>query len=153
MKFVTISKEFFDLCGADAELLQKGDRRPHLLVLALKYKGEKYRFAVPLRSNIPPNVPRSQFFALPPRPTTKPRHRHGLHYIKMFPILPQYQERFIVSADSPYALYQSIIDKNSAKIVAECQAYLDDYTSTGRPEYAVDIDAILDKLHSADHTV
>ena len=148
MKFVTISKTFFDLCGEDAELLQKGDSRPHLLVLSLRYKGEKRRFAVPLRSNIPPSAPKSQYFALPPRPTTKPKHRHGLHYVKMFPILPQYQERFHVTEGSTYALYQSIIDKNSAKIVSECQAYLDAYTENGKPSYAVDIDAVLRRLES-----
>lgn len=146
MKFVTISKAFFDLCADDAELLQKGERRPHLLVLSLRYKGSRQRFAVPLRSNIPPSAPREQYFALPPRPTTRPKHRHGLHYIKMFPILPQYQERFLVSACSAYELYQSIIDKNSAQIVSECQAYLDRYAAQGKPPYAVDIDKIFEKL-------
>ncbi len=64
----------------------------------------------------------------------------------MFPILPQYQERFLVSDGSAYELYQSIIDKNSAQIVSGCQAYLDRYAAQGKPPYAVDIDKIFEKL-------
>lgn len=56
------------------------------MVVRLRFRGKRRDFAVPLRSNIAPNVPKDQYFALPPRPTTRPGCRHGIHYIKMFPI-------------------------------------------------------------------
>ncbi len=64
--------------------------RPYVLVIRLKYIEKSYDFAVPIRSNIPAAAPKDQYFALPPRPTTRPKNRHGLHYIKMFPVTKQY---------------------------------------------------------------
>ncbi len=45
--------------------------RPCVLIVKLKYKGEKHQFVVPLRSNIPANVPKDQYFSLPRNSTTK----------------------------------------------------------------------------------
>lgn len=146
MKFVTVKESFFKLCSDDKELLQKGNQRPHVLLVKLKYKGHNKSFAVPLRSNIPPNVPKSQYFPLPPRKTTKPRHRHGLHYIKMFPVSSQYLDKFLVGKQPEYLLYQGIIDKNIKRIVNECQSYLTQYEKGQRPRYSVDIDKVLEKL-------
>ena len=53
-----------------------------------------YDFAIPIRSNIPASAPKNQYFALPPRPQTRPKNRHGLHYIKMFPVTKQYLIRY-----------------------------------------------------------
>lgn len=145
MKFVSISKDFFDLCG-DRELMRKGDRRPHVLILSLTYKTRRLNFAVPLRSNIPPSAPKGEYFPLPPRPTTKPKHRHELHYIKMFPVTKQYQEKFWVGKNKSYLLFQRIINENQKQIVAECQAYLNRYASGEKPQFSVDIDQILKKL-------
>ncbi len=149
MKFVSVSKDFFDLCG-DVELLRKGDRRPHVLVLSLTYKSRKLNFAVPLRSNIPPSAPKDQYFPLPPRPTTKPKHRHGLHYIKMFPITKQYQEKFWIGGNTSYLLFQRIITENQKQIIAECQSYLDRYAAGDMPPFSVNIDAVLSKLGLAE---
>ena len=85
MKIVSISQDFFDLVEGDRELMLKHNR-PCIVVARLRFRGKRRDFAVPLRSNIAPNVPKDQYFALPPRPTTRPRCRHGIHYIKMFPI-------------------------------------------------------------------
>lgn len=145
MKFITISPEFYDLCD-DTELLQKGNRRPHVLVLSLKYKGRRINFAVPLRSNIPPSAPKGSYFHLPPRPTTRPKHRHGLHYIKMFPITPKYYEKFWVGKNKSYILFQNIIRSNRKLIIKECQDYLDNYAAGRIPPYAVNIDKILSNL-------
>lgn len=145
MKFVSISQEFFDLCNDDEMLKRKG-RRPHVLVLSLLYKGQRLNFAVPLRSNIPPAAPKEEYFPLPPRACTQPRHRHGLHYIKMFPITKQYQEKFWVGENSSYCLFQRIITENRKKIVSECQDYLNRYAAGEIPQFAVDIDNVLNKL-------
>ena len=85
MKIVSISQDFFDLVEGDRELMLKHNR-PFNVVVRLRFRGKRRDFAVPLRSNIAPNVPKDQYFALPPRPTTRPGCRHGIHYIKMFPI-------------------------------------------------------------------
>ena len=146
MKFITVSQKYFDMCGDDPELLFRKDRRPHLLVLALKYNEKQYQFAVPFRSNIPATAPKNQYFSLPPRPTTRAGNHHGLHYIKMFPITSKYQEKFWVGKDASYVLYQNIIDKNSQQIVAECQKYLDDYAAGIHPRFSVNIDAALKHL-------
>lgn len=84
MKIVSIAQDFFDLVEGDRELMLKHNR-PCIVVVRLRFRGKRRDFAVPLRSNIAPNVPKDQYFALPPRPTTRPGCRHGIHYIKMFP--------------------------------------------------------------------
>jgi len=145
MKIVSVSQEFFDLCGGDRELMLKHNR-PCIIVIRLRYKGKRHDFAVPLRSNIAPNVPKDQYFALPPRPTTKPGHRHGIHYIKMFPIQKKYQRKFRTEGSLYYETLQQFIDSNTNRIVRECQAYLDRYEAEGRPLYAVDIDNIIELL-------
>lgn len=146
MKFISVSEKFFDLCGDDLELLHKGSKRPHLLVLSLKYKGRRQNFAIPFRSNIPPSSPKNEYFPLPPRKTTKPKHRHGIHYVKMFPIEKKFQEKFLVFPDSPYALYQGVIINNKKQIISECQEYLTRYENGQKSKYAVDIDKILEKI-------
>ena len=77
MKIVSISQDFFDLVDGDRELMLKHNR-PCIVVVRLRFRGKRRDFAVPLRSNIAPNVPKDQYFALPPRPTTRPGCRHGI---------------------------------------------------------------------------
>ena len=89
MKLVTINNALLLKYTGDSEVLQKSTR-PYVLVVRLKYKDACYDFAVPIRSNIPASAPKDQYFALPPRPQTRPKNRHGLHYIKMFPVTKQY---------------------------------------------------------------
>ena len=131
LKIVSISQEFFDLCGDDREMMTKRNR-PCIVVVRLRYKGKRRDFAVPLRSNIAPNVPKNQYFALPPRPTTKPGHRHGIHYIKMFPIQKRFQRKFRTEGSRYYETLQNTIDANTKRIVDDCQAYLDRYEAEGR---------------------
>lgn len=148
MKFVTISQSFYNLCADEPEMLFRENRRPHLLVLSLQYKGRTCNFAVPFRSNIPATAPRNQYYSLPPRSATRRGNHHGLHYIKMFPITASYQEKFYVDSESPYALYQRIIDANKKTIVDDCQRYLNNYAAGNHPRYSVDIDKILAHLDS-----
>lgn len=130
MKIVSISQDFFDLVEGDRELMLKHNR-PCIVVVRLRFRGKRRDFAVPLRSNIAPNVPKDQYFALPPRPTTRPGCRHGIHYIKMFPITKAYQRRFRTEGSAYYVTLQRIIDGNTKRIVSECQAYLDLYEREG----------------------
>ena len=93
MKLVSVDTTLFDKYKNDSEVLTKS-KRPYVLVIRLKYKKKNYDFAIPIRSNIPSAAPKDQYFALPPRPTTRPKNRHGLHYIKMFPVTKQYLRRY-----------------------------------------------------------
>ncbi len=120
--------------------------RPCIVVLRLSFRGKKRDFAVPFRSNISPNVPKDQYFALPPRPTTRPKHRHGIHYIKMFPITKRYQMRFRTEGNAYYETIQRILDENTREIVSACQNYLARYEQFGRSKYAVDIDRIIELM-------
>ena len=144
MKIVSISQDFFDLVEGDRELMLKHNL-PCIVVVRLRFRGKRRDFAVPLRSNIAPNVPKDQYFALPPRPTTRPGCRHGIHYIKMFPITKSYQRRFRTEGSAYYETLQRIIDGNTKRIVSECQAYLDRYEREGRPVdvmFAEDTDTV-----------
>ena len=120
MRLVSIGPDYLDLLSShDREFMRKHGR-PCVLVLRLRFRGRKVNFAVPLRSNIAPNVSRDQYFPLPPRPSTKPRHRHGIHYIKMY--------------------------MHTRDIVSACQAYLEKYEAEGRPRFAVDIDRAIELM-------
>lgn len=120
--------------------------RPCIVVVKLRFRGERRDFVVSLRSNIAPNVPKDQYFALPPRSTTRPGRRHDIHCIKMFPISRKYQRRFRADGSPYYETLQKTVDENTKCIVAERQAYLDRYETEGRPRYAVDIDRIIELL-------
>ena len=146
MKLVTIRTDLLELYEQDKEVLQKSGR-PYVVVLRLRYKGQNYDFAIPIRSNIPAAAPKEQYFGLPPRSTTRPYNRHGLHYIKMFPIKKDYQVRYRTDGNSFATLIQEIINKNTKQIVEECQQYLDRYSTGNRPPFSTDIDFLLSILY------
>ena len=145
MRLVSIDTTLFDLYKNDPEVLTKS-KRPYVLVVRLNYKGKNCDFAVPIRSNIPAAAPKDQYFALPPRPSTRLKNRHGLHYIKMFPITKQYLRRYRTEGNQFAILIQNIIDKNTKTIVDDCQAYLDVYAKGQRPQFATDIDYLISQL-------
>ena len=146
MKLVSINTTLFEKYKGDPEILTKSGR-PYVLVIRLKYKGIKHDFAVPIRSNISAAAPKNQYFALPPRPTTKPKNRHGIHYIKMFPVTKKYLIRYRTEGNSFAMLIQSIIDKNTKRIVDDCQAYLDSYSAGCKPQFSTDIDYLLSQIY------
>lgn len=145
MKLVTVKKELLSKYDGDFELLKKSTR-PYVLILRLKYKSVNYDFAVPIRSNIPASAPKDQYFALPPRPQTRPKNRHGLHYIKMFPVTNQYLVRYRVEGNDFAILIQNIINRNTKQIVDECQQYLDLYSQGVKPAYSTNIDYLIEQL-------
>ena len=78
MQLVSVDKDFFAKCkkyGTDRELLYDKQGRPCVLIVDLVYKGQKHTFVVPLRSNIAKNVPKSQYFPLPPQMHLRSREK------------------------------------------------------------------------------
>ena len=141
MRIVTINKNQIEKYSIDKEMLLKS-RRPCVLIIKLKYKGKRHDFAVPLRSNISPSAPKTQYFPLPPRNTTKDGYRHGVHYIKMFPVNKSTTQKF--HSDSPfYSNIKRILDENEKIIVDQCQKYLNDYEKGKRFAFSTDIDLLL----------
>lgn len=146
MKIVTIDKSLMLKYAGDPEILQK-DNRPCVLIVRLKYKRKNQDFAVPLRSNIKASASKEQYFPLPPRPTTKSGNRHGLHYIKMFPVSKQYLVRYRTEGNVFSQMIKSILDKNEKRIVQESQRYLSRYEAGDRPLFSTDIDFLLTQLY------
>ena len=145
MRLVTINSAALKGYLADKEMLRKSSR-PCALIVHLKYKGKRYDFAVPIRSNISPASPRNEFFPLPPRPSTKPKHYHGIHYIKMFPVRRAYTFEFRTQGNMAATLMKAIIDKNEKQIVNECQQYLTDYENGKRSPYSTNIDFLINRI-------
>ena len=129
----------------DPEFLCKA-KRPCVLIARLKYKDHNYQFAIPLRSNIPAASPKNEYFGLPPRPNTSPKNRHGIHYIKMFPVKKEFLQKYHMEGNMAATLYKAIIDKNEKQIIQECQNYLTAYENGVRSKYATDIDFLLEQL-------
>ncbi len=143
MKFSSIKNIFFTVCDFDKELLANTNRRLYLLILRLNYKGKKHDFAIPFRSNIPAHAHENLYFPLPPRPSTKAGHIHGLHFIKMFPIKKSFLEKFNIENDRYYNQILTIINTNRNLIIEQAQKYLTDYENNIRPSYCTSIDNIL----------
>ena len=145
MRLVSIPKDKLKKYSRDPQMLQKADR-PCAFIIHLLYQGHRYDFAVPLRSNIAPSTPKSDYFPLPPRSTTKPKHRHGVHYSKMFPIDKTIVQKFNVDGNLYYSMIKAILDKNEKQIISECQAYLERYEANGRPAFSTDLDFLIEQL-------
>ena len=130
MKLVKVKDSFYELCrnaGCDDELLFNKDGRPCVLIMQLKYKAKLQNFVVPLRSNITPTTPGIQYFSLPPNNKTLPHHKHGIHYIKLFPITNQYIDMYHIDQDKYLRMIMNIINKNEATIINNTKKYLIDY--------------------------
>lgn len=147
IEIVSVKQEFFKIC-TDHELLHNDKlKRPYLIILKLKYKNRCMDFAIPFRSNIPPNAKEWEFYSLPPNHTTKETYHHGLHFIKMFPIKKEYKEKFHTSKN---IFFQQIIEAKIKKdlklIVGKAQNYLVRYGKKNIHEHSVDIDKIIEIL-------
>lgn len=82
MQLVKVGDQFYQECkkqGTDQEMLFNKSGRPCVLIMKLKYKGKNRQFVVPLRSNIPSNVPKEQYFSLPL--ILPPKQETGMGYI------------------------------------------------------------------------
>lgn len=149
MQLVTVGKDFFQECqkhGTDKELLYDKQGRPCVLIINLVYRGQKRTFVVPLRSNIAANVPKEQYFPLPPNTATQSGKRHGLHYIKLFPMDKKYVHPYKISKNPYLIMIKNILDKNEKRIVNDCQNYLNKYEKGQGNGMTPDIDGILSWL-------
>ncbi len=149
MKFVTIKNELLQKYYSDKEVLLKA-KRPYVVIIQLRYKNNRYDFAIPLRSNIPSTSPKNEYFPLPPRSSTKPKNHHGLHYIKMFPVAKRYYVKYRCDDDFSI-LIQNIINKNIKRIVNDCQEYLNRYSLGEKPVFSTDLDSLLTKLNDLEN--
>lgn len=150
MKLVKVKQDFYNLCTKNKvanELMFNEFGRPCVLILKLTYKNNKMDFVVPLRSNISGYTPKQQYFPLPPNSKTKPGHRHGIHYIKLFPISKKYINNYLIDKDEYYLKLMQIIDKNEKKIISECQKYLDECSAGNKHTMTPNIDGIIDVLN------
>ena len=145
MRLITLDSKDLKKYSVDPEMLQKA-KRPCALIIHLKYKGHRYDFAVPLRSNISPSTPKSQYFPLPPRKTTKPKHRHGVHYIKMFPVKRNILKYYRTTGNAEASLIKTILTQHEKQIIQECQKYLIDYEKGIRSPYSTNIDKLINVL-------
>lgn len=145
MRIVSIKDKLLNEFSQDKEFLKKTGR-PCVLVIRLKYKGSNRDFAVPIRSNIPSSAPKREYFSLPPRPSTRPKNRHGLHYIKMFPVSKKYLERYRTEGNEAATRIQNILDKNTKIIISSCQEYLNDYENGIISDFATDLDLLIEIL-------
>lgn len=149
MQLVKVDNQFYQECkkrGTDRELLNNKSGRPCVLIIKLKYKNQNHKFVVPLRSNISPNTPKDQYFSLPPNSATKNGNKHGVHFIKLFPIKSKYIQKYRISNNSQMELIKSILDKNEKEIITSCQNYLYEYEQGKRHPMTPDIDGILSWL-------
>lgn len=143
MQLVKVSNQFYVDCkahGTDKELLSNKNGRPCVLIVQLKYKGRRRKFVVPLRSNITSNIPKNQYFPLPPNAVTKKENRHGVHYIKLFPVENKYIQKFRYENDDFLMQVKRILDKNEKKIISACQNYLVEYENGQGNFMSPDID-------------
>lgn len=150
MKLVKVKKEFYDLCitnGADSELLYNEQGRPCVLIIHISYKLKKYKFAMPLRSNISNRTPRWQYFSLPPNSNTKPGNSHGIHYIKLFPIKDEYIDSYEIIDDPYMIMIKEIIDGHEKEIIDACRKYLEQCEKGSKHSMTPDIDGILNWLY------
>lgn len=146
MKLVTIHSSVIKLYKRDPEMLLK-EKRPCALIMRLKYKGHNYSFAVPLRSNIAGSAPKETYFPLPPRSSTHSGNRHGVHYVKMFPVDKSHLIRYRTEGNMFASLIKGILDKNEKQIIRECQDYLDKYERGIKYSYCTDIDLLLSLIN------
>ena len=151
MRIVKVSRSFFNDCiahGTDRELLFNERGRPCVLILNLTYRGKRHKFIVPIRSNISGTTPEEQYFPLPTTSNTRPGRKHGIHYIKLFPIKDEYVQKYRVNTvDRYWIATQSIINSHEREIVDACQNILNEYDVGNRHPMTPDIDGILAWLY------
>lgn len=152
MNIVKVKQSFYDLLienHLDKEILTNKEGRPCVLVVRLKYRGITSDFVVPIRSNISPTTPYDQYLCLPPNRNTRSRYRHGVHYIKLFPIdSSKYIDKYHFLPSDHFSKAVSVMEAHEKVIISACQTYLSKYEAGQRNAYTPDIDGILRLLLS-----
>lgn len=97
------------------------------------------------------DTPKNQYLPLPPNSKTKLHHSHGIHYIKIFPIIDKYVQTYLIS--EPFDLMiKNKIDDNEPIIVQACQDYLKQCENGNKHFMTPDIDGIIHMLDSQEDT-
>ena len=151
MQLVKVTPKFFEVCekcGANKnkQLLESEAGRPCVLILSLKYHGKKRKFVVPIKSNIKSSEDKKNYFPLPPNNRTKPGCRHGVFYIKLFPVSSKYINPYYYNNNTFLVGIKKIIDDNAKEIVTSCQRYLERYENGDGTTFTPDINKIIDVL-------
>lgn len=150
MKLVKVNQAFYDLCeknNVDAELMKNEAGRPCVLLVQLLYKGIMRDFVVPLRSNISSTAPKEQFLSLPPNPNTKPKHKHGVHYIKLFPIDKIFVDKYHTSG-TYYDKVLSILERKESIIIENIKSYLSECENGNKHPMTPNIDGIINMINT-----
>lgn len=145
IKVCSIKQSFYDMFDNSVEL-EKNEKRPCLVIVKLKYRNISCNFAIPFRSNISRGATRNEYYPLPPRKTTNKGKKHGLHYIKMFPITKDYIRKYY-SENKENKNDITKIEKNIHLIISEAQEYLKNYEDGMRYNFCTDIDVIFDAIY------
>jgi hypothetical protein len=152
MRLVALKNDYSSIFDFPTEIMSKdkdGNDRPFLIVVSLKYKDKRQNFGLPFRSNIQVNKNTiGTYFPLPNRPTTKPGHAHGLHYIKIFPINARYYQKYTMKESTYNTMLMEYIENNISKIVEEAQNYLVTYEQGERPNFCTDIDKMIEAINN-----
>lgn len=150
MKLVKVNQEFYNLISRnhlDKEILFNEQGRPCVLLIDLEYRGKLRKFVIPMRSNISAKTPSKQYFALPPNSNTRKGCRHGVHYIKLFPIETKYIEKYRINGNF-YDTIINILNNKEKQIISAIQEYLKQCESGNRHQMTPDIDGILRVLEN-----
>ena len=99
---------------------------------------------MPLRSNIPASAPTWQYFSLPHNNNTKPGNKHGIHYIKLFPISKKYINKYNIDNNEFLQMISEKINNNQKEIIDECEKYLVDCELGKKHSMTPNIDGILE---------
>ncbi|MEG2338716.1 MAG: hypothetical protein RSB66_06505 [Clostridium sp.] len=146
MKLVKVSNEFYKKCikyKTTEELMLNDQGRPCVLIIKLKYKGQKRDFTIPLRSNIGVSTPKWQYFSLPPNKATKAGNKHGVHYIKIFPVTKHYIDKYNIDGDEFLQMIHKKIMRHEKDIINSCQQYLFDCEEGKKHIMTPNIDGII----------
>ena len=76
-------------------------------------------------------------------------HSHGIHYIKLFPVIDKYVQKYLIEGNTYWALIQKIVNDKEDVIVRACQEYLEQCEKTGKHPMTPDIDGILSWIYKA----
>lgn len=154
MKLVKVKSEYYDMLrikNADQEIMANELGRPCVLLIDMLYKNKKRKFVIPLRSNISPTVPKEQYLSLPPNPNTKAHYHHGVHYIKLFPIVNTYIDHYNIENNRYLMMIKKILDRKEAEIVSACKAYLKECENGNKHPMTPSIDNIIEILDDLEH--
>lgn len=83
---------------------------------------------------------------MPPNKHTKPGNRHGVHYIKLFPIEKEYINKYVVSGKY-YKTILNILDKKEPDIISSVKEYLAKCESGQKHSMTPNINGIIDMFN------